>query len=174
MGMLTPMIVVLSSVLVALAYLGCVPICFAMSLRFKDGLSGFVGIGVFGRPFARVWTAESLYWPEPQTGWRAPPIEMRRALKQFFGDLTVERLSLRVGTPNACATALLCGGLQSIGLAARVPICVTANFQATEPVVTVLGIVSVRVGHIMRTALWCAMISINRRRKEWIKARFKG
>lgn len=143
---------------VALFYLGAIPLQIAVCWRTGSGL----GVGV--APFENRFALRRAQKHSPQKPMKLPKnIDLSavlRAGKCLLRHLKLEgvRCTGEFGCDDAAVTALVCGGMNSLGCALRarskkVLISLRPNFNAAQLQADVFGMISVRVGHIMLAAL---------------------
>lgn len=166
---------------VTLFYLSAIPIHIAVRIRLgADSFFGF-GISAFETKFA---LRQSLAPKHP--GGRLPPFLKKmdwpdalksglRSLKYLAEHIKIERLRLdgSFGSDDAALTALVCGSAAAVGsalgctLGRRVRVSLQPDFSADSLRAELVGMISVRVGHIMLAALLGAYQYGSRRLKEW-------
>jgi len=167
------MIVPLVTAAVTLFYLNAVPIRLAFSLR--TGPDGGFGLGVapFEARFARRRALKKkLHPPKKMT---LPSKELVQAGRAALKHLHIE--SVRVdgvfGSGDAALTALVCGGTDALGHTLRastgrnVRLHLQPDFAAEKMHVELLGMISLRVGHIMLAALLGAFEYATGRFHQW-------
>lgn len=166
---------------VTLLYLSAIPIHIALRLRI--GADSFFGLGVsaFEPRFALRQSLE-----KRRFGSRSPAFLRKLngpdALKSGFQSfkyasrhIRIERILLNgsFGSHDAALTALVCGGASAIGCALRgsfkrrVHISLRPDFSADSLRAELVGMISMRVGHIMLAALLGAFQYGSRRLKKW-------
>ena len=157
---------------VSLFYLGAIPICFAF--HWHSGTGFGYGISVFEGRFAR---KQSLR-PRPKKQAKPKPRpkikDVLPALKYLLKHLEFFHLDGTLGVGDAAATALLCGGVQSVGYVLegvsnrRVHIALTPDFSADRIQADLSGMISLRAGHIMLAALLGVYEYASGRISQWI------
>lgn len=112
-----------------------------------------------------------------------PPRALLQAARTLLKGLRVERLSLdaSIHLPDAAHTALACGLLSSVCRALqascpslRLTARVRADFSGSRSCVRAGGILSVRVGHIIRAGTLFLVYLIAGRLQSWINTRSKA
>lgn len=173
---------------VTLFYLSAIPIHIA--LRLHIGANSFFGLGIsaFEPRFALRQSLEKrrfdsrppaflkkLNGPDAlKSGWRA--------FRYASDHIKIERIRLdgSFGSHDAALTALVCGGAAAVGCALgsgfrrRVRISLRPDFSTDSIRAELVGMISVRVGHIMLAALLGAFQYGSRRLKKWTSIPLKA
>ena len=140
---------------VTLFYLGAIPVCSVF--HWRSGERFRFGISVFESRFAHMRTHRPR--PEHHEKPKLHPADILQPAKYLLKHLVSARIDGSFGTGDAAATALICGGVRSIGHALRcatgrsVRLSLTPVFSADRLQAELSGMISLRAGHIMLAAL---------------------
>lgn len=166
---------------VTIFYLGAIPLHIALRLRI--GTEPFFGFGVsaFESRFALRQSLEKRHF-----GGHAPAVFKNlntldalkcglRALRYAAEHVRMERICLegRFGSDDAALTALVCGSATALGNALRcatgheIRFALQPDFGDGPVRAELVGMISIRVGHIMLAALLGAFQYGSRRFKKW-------
>lgn len=151
---------------VALFYLGAIPVQFAFCLHLDHTLQFGTGVAIFEPRFARrrAMQAPPKERPRPSASLENRDVSLLiragfRALKHLLHHLPSRGLMLdgTLGTSDAAVTAMVCGGVNSLGCALRAANVARLNlrpdFSADHVRAEVTGMISAPAGHIMLAAL---------------------
>lgn len=167
------MIVPLVTAAVAAFYLSAVPIRLAFSLRTgPDGGFGF-GLAPFEARFARRRALKKNI--KPPGNFSLPSKEALQAGQVALKHLHLESIRLEgvFGSGDAALTALVCGGADALGHTLRastgrsVHLHLQPDFAAEKMHAELLGMISLRAGHIMLAALLGAFEYATGRFHQW-------
>lgn len=166
---------------VTLFYLSAIPIHIAIRLRLgADSFFSF-GVSAFEPRYALHQSTEKkrrqLRLPSFAQKLNAPDAIRSglRAARYAAEHIKIERIRLNgsFGSHDAALTALVCGGAASIGCALlstsgrKISISLRPDFSADCLRAELVGMISMRVGHIMLAALLGAFQYGSRRLKKW-------
>jgi len=166
---------------VTLFYLSAIPIHIALRLRVgADCFFGF-GVSAFEPRFALRQSLERQRFskrPHPLFKKLNGPDALKSSLQSFkyaSKHIRIERILLNgsFGSHDAALTALVCGSASAIGCALgssfkrRVHISLQPDFNTDSLRAELVGMISMRVGHIMLAALLGAFQYGSRRLKKW-------
>ena len=161
----------LVTTLVSLFYLGAVPI--RIAVRYRSGTSLGVGVAPFEERFALRHALKPLKLPAAKPKASDFP-SILRCIRCLVKHIRLESVSLSgsFGCDDAALTALVCGGVNSIGCIFRtrsksVFISLRPDFNASSLRADVSGMISVRVGHIILAALLALLEYSSGRLKTW-------
>ena len=161
----------LVTTLVALFYLGAVPV--QIAVRYKSGRGFGVGIAPFEGRFALRRALKPMKMPEktPEDFDLSAIIRGGRYLLRHIRMESI-RLTGSFGSDDAALTALVCGGVNSLGYACRarsgkILINLRPDFNASALCADVSGMISVRIGHIIFAALLSIIEYASGRLKPW-------
>jgi hypothetical protein len=172
---------------VTLFYLSAIPIHIA--LRLHIGPVSFFGFGIsaFEPRFAlkQSLQARSISRRKPSIKKEAITDVLKsafRSLKYASDHTKIERIRLdgSFGSGDAALTALVCGSTDAVGYALRgaagkkVQISLAPDFSADSLRAELVGMISIRAGHIMFAALLGAIQYGSRRLKKWISTPLKA
>lgn len=172
---------------VTLFYLSAIPVHIALRLRIgSDSFFGF-GISAFEPRFALKQSLEarniSRRKPSIQKETLADVLKSAlRSLKYASAHTKIERIHLtgHFGSGDAALTALVCGSTDAVGYALRgasgkrVRISLQPDFSTDTLRAELVGMISIRAGHIMLAALLGAIQYGSRRLKKWISTPLKA
>ena len=181
------MAVGIAAVLVFLFYFASVPVELALKLRTQPQLDFGAGIGIFEGRFALRQAEKRMIGEKKRFPWGefymdAEKKPIFKALKYLFRHLKIENLSVSgsIGLPDAAATALVCGCAQAacgailpLGWAEKISLKLSPDFSGGGSDVHISGMVSVAAGHIICTALLCAVYLAEGRFEQWKSTRLK-
>lgn len=161
-------------------YLSAIPIHIA--LRLHVGTDSFFGFGVsaFEPRFALRQSLQKRSFKGRRTSFKKENLSdilksVIRFLKYAVRHTRIERISLngRFGSGDAALTAIVCGSAASVGCALRGVSCkririhLNPDFSADTFRAELVGMISIRAGHIMLAALLGAYQYGSRRLKKW-------
>lgn len=181
------MAVGIAAAIVFLIYFACIPVEFALKIR-TDGQFRFgAGIAVFEGRFALRQAEKRMLgmkkrFPWEKIGMDAKKIRSLGALKYLFRHLKIEIICISgsIGAPDAAATAMICGGAEAVKCAIapfawskRIAVNLSPDFSGGASRFQFSGMVSVSAGHIICTALLCAVYLARGRIEKWKSTRLK-
>lgn len=161
---------------VMLFYLSAIPVHIAFQLHTGADRRFKVGISIFEPRFAmrHALTAGEAFKP-PKLPKKLHLSDALVSAKTVLRHIKIDlfRLDGVFGTDDAAVTALVCGGVSSMGCALQcilgrgVRIHLQPDFSSDRLRVDMTGMISMRAGHIMIAALLGAFQYGSRRFKEW-------
>lgn len=173
---------------VTLFYLSAIPIHIAFRLQIGSHIFFGLGVSVFESRFALQHSLK----PQSLRGKRPhflkkmnKPDALKSALhsiKFAVSHIQIDRIQLEgtFGSDDAALTALVCGGAMAFGNSLRcisgreVRFRLTPDFSGGPIRTELVGMISMRVGHIMLAALLGAYQYGSRRLKEWTSIPLKA
>lgn len=165
------MAVRLAAILAFLFYFNAVPVKFAFMLRLSSGAGFGAGVSAFEGRFAVRRARQRALGEKKRLPWKRAERDVDRAAilpavlaagRYLLRHLHLDalRASGRVSTPDAAKTALLCGCASALEAAlapcaqsSLVRLRLEPDFSGAGSDVTLCGMVSLRLGHIMLAAL---------------------
>lgn len=168
---------------VTLFYLTAIPVHIAFRLRLGAENSFRLGVSIFERRFAlrRARDENSTVKP-PKLPKNLHPLDALSAMKTALRHIKIDdvRLDGCFGTDDAAVTALVCGGISSLGyalscaLGREIRLNLRPDFSSDRLRAELTGMISMRAGHIIVAALLGAFQYGSRRFKEWTSIPLKA
>jgi len=172
-------------------YLMAVPVELALQLRTAPAPGFGAGAALFEGRFALKSAEKRMIGEKKHLPWRQFSTYLEKirrfpalfhALRYAFSHLELRQLCIRgrIGMQDAAATALICGCGEAIGSALNaLPACrpmelrLEPDFSGSGIQLQLSGMVSIRAGHIICTALIGAVYSIKERISQWKSTRLR-
>ena len=181
------MAVGIAAAIVFLIYFFCIPVVLAVRIRTTPTPGFGAGIALFEGRFA-LRQAEKRINAKKKRSSRIKIFSgmekssALRTLKYLLRHTKIENLSLRgsIGMDDAAATALICGGAEAVKAAMlpfdwakRISLDLSPDFSGGRSEIEFTGMFSMRAGHIICTALRCAVYLAKGRTAKWKSTRLK-